>query len=240
MKRITHRVRWLIALIADIAIFIPSSIKTGFWQQLANVQPWTLVFWVSGFGLVALTIVQLWEWLESHSTRQIDFDALLKTERIERDRLLTAATQERDRLIDCVNHKVDDWLQRTNATLNSLIPKPEPEPTLKQKITSLHDRLAPFEQEYETKSHIQREREESEFDFVTRQNEKAMLLSFQMAANFRIQFKRDLRSVSDQIQARSGDWSLTAAIDQATQACNSEKIKEMRERLWDCARTMEK
>ena len=170
----------------------------------------------------------------------VDFDGLLAIERTERDRLLTAEKTERDRLIDCVNHKVDDWLQRTNETLNGLIRKPEPEPTLKQQIINLHDRLTPFEQEYEMKSHLQRESGESGENFVTRQCDYTLLQNYRMAANFRIQFERDMRSVSDRIQAHTGDWSLTTAIDQATQACNPEKIKEIRERLWECARTMEK
>lgn len=87
-------------------------------------------------------------------------------------------------------------------------------------------------------SRIQRESGESNEDFVTRQCDYTMLQNYRMAANFRIQFERDMRSVSDRIQAQSGDWSLTTAIDQATQACNPEKIKEMRERLWEFAKTM--
>ena len=66
MKRITHRIRWWIALIADLLVFIPSGAKTGFWQRLPNIGPWTLLFWVSGFGLIALSVVQLWDWMQSH------------------------------------------------------------------------------------------------------------------------------------------------------------------------------
>jgi hypothetical protein len=239
MKRITHRIRWLIALIADLAIFIPSSIKTGFWQRLANVESWTLVFWVSAFGLIALTIVQLWEWLESHSTPQVDLDALLTSERIERDRLLDAESQERNRLIDCVNYKVDDWLQRTNKTLNSLIPKPEPEPTLKQKIISLHDRLGTFEQEYDNKFHLERAPSESNEEFVTRVGGNAIVRYTQMSADFRIQLENDMRNVNNQIELRSGVRSLANVIDQAARACNTKTIKDMREQLWECAREME-
>jgi hypothetical protein len=170
----------------------------------------------------------------------VDFNALLATERTETERLLTADRTERDRLIDCVNYKVDNWLQRTNETLNSLIPKPTIAPPLKQRIMQLHDRLGVFEQEYEKKSDIQQESSESSSDFITRKLQNAIQESVQMSADFRIQFENDMRTLNDQIELRSGQPFLAAIIDQAARACHPKSIKEMREQLWECARTMEK
>ncbi len=169
----------------------------------------------------------------------VDFDGLLVIERVERDRIIAAERAERDRLIDCVNHKVDTWIQRINETLNSLTPKSTPEPTLKQKAIQLYDRLGAFEQEYEKKHGMQQDRDESGEDFVVRQLKEGIHQSIQMAADFRIQFEKEMRSLDDHIQVNSeGSQSLTIDIDQAARTCTVKKIKEMRERLWECARTM--
>lgn len=110
--------------------------------------------------------------------------------------------------------------------------------TLRDIAIALYDRLATFEQKYRTKSDLQKESGEPADVFLTRQFANAIQLSTQMSAEFRIQFESDMRGLNDQMQARSGDCSLTPAIDQAARACNEKTIEEMREHLWECARTM--
>jgi len=110
--------------------------------------------------------------------------------------------------------------------------------TLRDTAIGLYDRLGIFMREYETKSQMKQEPGESGDDFVMRKLSRALQQNTQMAADFRIQFESEMRSLNDQIQARSGDHSLTAAIDQVARTCNAKEIEEMREHLWECARTM--
>ena len=118
---------------------------------------------------------------------------------------------------------------------------PLPRDSLRDRAIRLYDRLDIFMQEYEMKSHMQQERGESGEDFVTRRLEKALQQNAQMGADFRIQFESDMRSLDDQIQVRSGaSYPLTGDINQAVRTCNAKMIKEMREHLWEGARTMDK
>jgi hypothetical protein len=119
--------------------------------------------------------------------------------------------------------------------------QPDQGTSLRDTAIGLYDRLATFEHTYEKKSHIQQERGESGEDFVIRQLEKALQQNTQMAADYRLQFESDMRSLNDQIQVRSGACHpLTADIEQAVRTCNAKTIKGMREHLWECARTMDK
>jgi hypothetical protein len=136
---------------------------------------------------------------------------------------------------------VRNQLQEAQAMIAQLQASNKRTASLRDTAINLYDLLATFEQQYEPKSHIQQERGESESDFVARQCENAMRQSLLMAADFRIRLEKEMRSLSDQIQLSSeGTQSLANTIDQATRTCNGKTIKDMREYLWECARTLAK
>lgn len=112
--------------------------------------------------------------------------------------------------------------------------------SLRGRVIRLFDLLGPFEQEYKEKFHIERQPGESESDFDERNIANGIRSYTQMTADFRIQFEDEVRSINDQVQLKSGTVPLLLnAIDQAAKACKPQTIKEMREYLWECARTME-
>jgi hypothetical protein len=140
--------------------------------------------------------------------------------------------------------KFEDHIEKEFSVRSALLrpalglSQPSEPRTLRDRAIALYDRLAAFEQEYERKSDIQQESGESSSAFLTRQLQTAIQQSVQMSADFRSQFENDMRTLNDRIELRSGRPFVAAIIDQAARACHPNNIKEMREQLWECARTM--
>jgi hypothetical protein len=63
MENIPHKVRWWIALIADLLVLIPSGVRSGFWRAFDGINAWTYLFLVACLGLLALGIVWFIEYL---------------------------------------------------------------------------------------------------------------------------------------------------------------------------------
>jgi hypothetical protein len=168
VKRIPHRIRWWIALIADLIVFVPSSVKSGIWQRLPDIAPWTLVFSVSALFLIALAVVYVWEWLHLSLTdirsqlSQLRFERLprpvaadhalrIETETKNRTVAIQAAIQtERgntNKAIEGVYKTFYDQVGQINSVLNDLR-KSKPEPPLKERTTQLaNDMFAMLKQQ---------------------------------------------------------------------------------------------
>jgi hypothetical protein len=67
MGKIPHKLRWWIALIADLLVLIPSGLQTGFWRVLDGINAWTYLFFVACLGLFALGI----SWYIEHLNRRL-------------------------------------------------------------------------------------------------------------------------------------------------------------------------
>jgi hypothetical protein len=146
VKRIAHRLRWWIALIADLALFVPSSIKSGFWQRIPTVDAWTWVFWISLLGLIPLGIVQLWDWLQSQSTsirRGAPFDPalLIETEKQERIRAVESLAEDHYAAVVRIDQSIRDLDVNLRDHIAAVVPKPILEPTLKERTTNLANEL---------------------------------------------------------------------------------------------------
>jgi hypothetical protein len=131
MEKISHKIRWWIALTADLLVLVPSGVQSRFWRGLYDgINAWTYLFLIACLGLFALGVAWYLENINRHF-------AALKTD-------LAREAETRAKAIESVSGQLTDAVYRLEDSIRALKPS-SPTPQTDYDLTvSLRDELQRF------------------------------------------------------------------------------------------------